>query len=469
MNIQEAKDFVRNAVAAYLDKDAGGNYVVPRARQRPLVGMGAPGLGKTAIMSQVAAELGIGYVGYAMTHHTRQSAIGLPIVETGTFGGEDVPVTRYTMSEIIASVYDAMERQGCKEGILFIDEVNCVSETLSAAMLDLLQNKKFGPHRIPDGWVLVAAGNPPEFNASAREFDIATLDRVRLIEVEADADVWLLYAERAGVHDAITYYLRVKPRSLLSIESTPSGPVFATPRGWEDLSTMLKEHERLGLPVDTGLISQYIRDPDIAAEFKRYLDFHRRYKEEYDVEAILDGTSASGESLRRAGAEEKLSVISVIVGSLNAEAEEGMELRTLAHVAEGLDPEDPRNSLAFAESEMRKSLTLNGTPEAQKTAAFCLSALGGAERTREGVEALKAEAEKNLADTREDFDRRTENAMSFMTSTFGKGQEPVSLLSALLGCYNVVMFSEPGGALYRYNDELFETDGELEAALEELA
>ncbi len=56
-----------------------------------------------------------------------------------------------------------------------------------------------------------------------------------------------------------------------------------------------------------------------------------------------------------------------------------------------------------------------------------------------------------------------------MTSTFGKGQEPVSLLSALLGCYNVVMFSEPGGALYRYNDELFETDGELEAALEELA
>ena len=42
-----------------------------------------------------------------------------------------------------------MESQGHREGILFIDEVNCVSETLSAAMLDLLQNKKFGPHKTP--------------------------------------------------------------------------------------------------------------------------------------------------------------------------------------------------------------------------------------------------------------------------------------------------------------------------------
>ena len=47
-----------------------------------------------------------------------------------------------------------------KEGILFIDEINCVSETLAPTMLQLLQNKQFGNHRIPDGWILVAAGNP---------------------------------------------------------------------------------------------------------------------------------------------------------------------------------------------------------------------------------------------------------------------------------------------------------------------
>ena len=172
MDIQSAKDSVKDAIRSYLDKDPAGNYVIPRNRQRPIMLIGAPGLGKTAIMSQIAAELDIGYVGYTITHHTRQSAIGLPMIETREYGGVEHPITRYTMSEIVASVYEAMESQDRREGILFIDEVNCVSETLSAAMLDLLQNKKFGPHPIPPGWVLVAAGNPPEFNSSAREFDM---------------------------------------------------------------------------------------------------------------------------------------------------------------------------------------------------------------------------------------------------------------------------------------------------------
>ena len=302
MDIQSAKDSVKGAVRSYLDKDPAGNYIIPRSRQRPIMLLGAPGLGKTAIMSQIAAELDIGYVGYTITHHTRQSAIGLPMIETREYGGVEHPITRYTMSEIVASVYDAMEVQGRKEGILFIDEVNCVSETLSAAMLDLLQNKKFGPHSIPYGWVLVTAGNPPEFNSSAREFDIATLDRIRVIEVEPDTDVWMRYAMNAGVHDAITYYLQVKPQNLLRIESTPDGPVFVTPRGWEDLSMVLKENERLGLDSDVGLISQYVRFPEIAAEFKRYMDFHRKYSEDHDVDAILDGTAADPESISGSGA-----------------------------------------------------------------------------------------------------------------------------------------------------------------------
>ena len=88
-------------------------------------------------------------------------------------------MTQYTMSEIVASVYNKMEETGLKEGILFIDEINCVSETLAPAMLQFLQYKTFGNHKIPDGWIIAAAGNPPEFNKSVREFDIATLDRVK--------------------------------------------------------------------------------------------------------------------------------------------------------------------------------------------------------------------------------------------------------------------------------------------------
>lgn len=468
MNIQEAKDCVMDAVTAYLDKDAAGNYVIPRARQRPIVVMGAPGLGKTAIMSQIAAELGIGYVGYTITHHTRQSAIGLPMIETRSFGGVEMPITRYTMSEIVASVYEAMESQGVREGILFIDEVNCVSETLSAAMLDLLQNKKFGPHLIPDGWVLVAAGNPPEFNSSAREFDIATLDRIRLIDVEPDTEVWLRYARSAGIHDAITYYLQIKPRSLLSIESTPEGPMFVTPRAWEDLSTVLKEHEKLGRGVDVRLVSQYVRNPELAAEFKRYLDFHRKYSEEYDVSSILDGGEADLSSLRDAGAEAKLSVISVLIGDLNSDAERGMDLRALERACSSLDPERPAESLAEVMASLRETVSSNSTRDAAREAAFCMSSLQGLKAERSDVERFAAEAAERSAEWHRRFDARLTNAVERLREAFGSGQEPVSFLSGLLGCYSVVMYSDPDGPLYRYNDEMLSSghDQRIEAVLE---
>lgn len=52
---------------------------------------------------------------------TRQSAIGLPHIETRIYHGKEMSITEYTLSEIIASVYDTMEQTGKNEGILFID------------------------------------------------------------------------------------------------------------------------------------------------------------------------------------------------------------------------------------------------------------------------------------------------------------------------------------------------------------
>ena len=75
--------------------------------------------GKTAIMEQIAAECGIGLVAYTITHHTRQSAIGLPLIDKHTFGDKEYAVTEYTMSEIIGSVYDKIEETGMQEGACF--------------------------------------------------------------------------------------------------------------------------------------------------------------------------------------------------------------------------------------------------------------------------------------------------------------------------------------------------------------
>lgn len=244
MNIKQAKNEIQNAMKAYFSKDKFGNYVIPLEKQRPVFLMGPPGIGKTAIMGQVAAELGVSLVSYSMTHHTRQSAIGLPFIEKKEYGGKEYSVSKYTMSEIIASVYDMVEKTGNPEGILFLDEVNCVSETLAPAMLQFLQYKVFARHRIPDGWIVVTAGNPPEYNNSVREFDIVTWDRLKRIDVEPDYDAWKEHAYRSGVHASIITYLDIKKNNFYKIETTVYGKSFVTARGWSDLSDMIILYEK---------------------------------------------------------------------------------------------------------------------------------------------------------------------------------------------------------------------------------
>ena len=190
MNIKRAKNEIKDAIEAYLLKDAYGNYQIPAVRQRPILLMGPPGIGKTQIMEQIAGECGINLVSYTITHHTRQSAVGLPFIREKEYEGQKCSVTEYTMSEIIASVYEQIQKTGIREGILFIDEINCVSETLAPTMLQFLQGKTFGNQKVPEGWIIVAAGNPPEYNKSVREFDVVTLDRIRRIQVEEDFGVW---------------------------------------------------------------------------------------------------------------------------------------------------------------------------------------------------------------------------------------------------------------------------------------
>ena len=139
MNIKRAKEEIKDTIVAYLLKDDNGEYVIPSIRQRPVLLIGPPGVGKTQIMEQISRECRIGLVAYTITHHTRQSAVGLPFIDRKMFGGREYAVTEYTMSEIVASIYNKIEDSGLKEGILFIDEINCVSETLAPT-----RNKKTG-------------------------------------------------------------------------------------------------------------------------------------------------------------------------------------------------------------------------------------------------------------------------------------------------------------------------------------
>ena len=318
MNIKQAKEDIKNAVSAYLTKDQFGNYVIPVERQRPVFLMGAPGIGKTAIMEQIAQELQIGLISYSMTHHTRQSALGLPFIVRKNYGGEEYSVSEYTMSEIIASIYDLMEGTGLKEGILFLDEINCVSETLAPSMLQFLQYKTFGRHSVPGGWIVVTAGNPPEYNNSVREFDIVTWDRLKRIDVEADYEVWKEYAYARGIHPAVTTYLDIKKDDFYRIETTVDGKSFVTARGWSDLSDMVKLYEQKEIAVTEQLVVQYLQNKKIAKNFAVYYDLFRKYRSDYQVDKILAGKAGKEITARAKAAkfDERLSLLGLLIDAL---------------------------------------------------------------------------------------------------------------------------------------------------------
>lgn len=318
MNIKRAKEEIKDTIEAYLLKDENGEYVIPSIRQRPVLLIGPPGMGKTQIMEQISRECRVGLISYTITHHTRQSAVGLPFIEKKMYGDREYAVTEYTMSEIVASIYNRMEETGLKEGILFIDEINCVSETLAPTMLQFLQCKTFGSHKIPEGWIIAAAGNPPEYNKSVREFDVVTLDRIKRIDVEPDLAVWKEYAYAENIHPAIISYLSIKGQNFCRIETTVDGKLFATPRGWEDLSQLILVYESLEKRADRDVISQYIQHPRIAKDFANYLELYYKYQNEYQVDEILQGTirEALCDRVARAPFDERLSVTGLILSRL---------------------------------------------------------------------------------------------------------------------------------------------------------
>ena len=501
MNIKEAKEQIKNAMTAYFTKDRFGGYAIPIERQRPIFLMGPPGIGKTAIMEQVAEELGVGLVSYSMTHHTRQSALGLPFIERKVYGGQEYSVSEYTMSEIIASVYDMMEQTGLREGILFLDEINCVSETLAPVMLQFLQYKIFGRHRVPAGWIVVTAGNPPEYNNSVREFDIVTWDRLKRIDVEPDYDVWKEYAYQVGTHPAILTYLDIKKGDFYKIETTVDGKSFVTARGWSDLSDMIRLYEQHGLPVNEKLTAQYLQNRKIAKDFAVYYDLFNKYRSDYQVDKILEG-KATAEIKKRAGAakfDERMSLLGLLLDGvterLRAVAAEEQTLTELmgilrsARTALARPGADAAAVLEGQAEALRKRIK-TGKVSSSLSADGELALHGAIAALEEQRDILREEAPADGNEAfqlvKGDFDRRAKalkqqaekagkclsNVFAFCEEVFADGQEILILVTELtINVYSARFIGRYGSKEYfAHNRELlfYERQKEIIQELERL-
>ena len=438
MNIKQAKEQIRNTLRAYLSRDELGNTRIPAIRQRPVLLIGPPGIGKTQIMEQLAAEENVGLVSYTITHHTRQSAIGLPFIEKRNYDGIEHTVTEYTMSEILGSVYELMEKTGLREGILFLDEINCVSETLAPMMLQFLQCKTFGNQKL-----------------------VVTLDRVKRIPVEEDFPVWKEYALRKGLHGAVISYLDLKKENFYRIENSAEGMQFATARGWEDLSEILYAYEALGIAPDTELAVQYVQMPAVARDFTNYYALYNKYRQIYHIDDILHGLvpKVTVSEFASAPFDEKLAVM-----GLTALHDAALAVRSRL-------PEPPVKSLRDIVAIRRATLRRadNAGQEDREQKILCQTEINRLEEYIKAVdENLESEEQMDAVRTlfAEDTARREsladetgrmfDCAFRFLEDAVGQSQELVLFVSEITAGYDTSWYVGEFGcdAYFRHNREL---------------
>ena len=191
----------------------------------------APGVGKTAIVAEAAAEAGLPCRSLLGTQIAPEDVSGIPRIvgERSVFCPPRVLLP---------------EEPG--PFCLFLDELPACSPDVQKAFYPLLLERRLGEHELPKGSWVVAAGNRVEDRALVREMSAAMVNRLFLLSIRVDAAEWFAWAERNAIRQEVVLFLRAVPEALL--RSVPAEPVpFSTPRAWAMLADALDRAEHAGI------------------------------------------------------------------------------------------------------------------------------------------------------------------------------------------------------------------------------
>lgn len=312
--------------------------------------------------------------------------------------------------------------------------------------------------------MIVAAGNPPEYNKSVREFDVVTLDRVRRMDIEADYQVWKEYAREAGIDRALLGYLDLHPKNFYRMEADVDGMQFVTARGWEDFSHMLQAYRRQGVSLSTEMVYEFLRLQDVAEDVAAYLELYDKYQDDYGIGEILEG-QVSTEIYRRlydAAFDERLAVVNLLLDKLLLGMEQYQwkkkgtdiwygflkEYRGVVEQAE--NPQTCYEALLDKkkqEWEARKKAGLWKGKEISFYSQICQllersvpkmgqDARGSFEETRKIFDKYREEMEQQ----REVWAKKLEYAFDFMEEAFGEGEEMIIFVTELTMSQESVLF-----------------------------
>lgn len=189
----------------------------------PLHIWGACGVGKSQIVAQVADDLDFEFLDVRAVQLDPVDLRGLPRIK------EDQ--TEWVPPKFLPTA---------GKGILFLDELTSAPQMTQAGCYQLVLDRKLGEYVLPDGWVVIAAGNPASERGVHFSMPRPLRNRFVHLELEADLNDWCKWAVGAGVRPEIIAFLRFKPDLLHTADATSDANAWPTPRSWEMASNVLR-------------------------------------------------------------------------------------------------------------------------------------------------------------------------------------------------------------------------------------
>ncbi len=204
-------------------------YADPVLRRRATMLWGTRGVGKSSVVRQVAAHFGVPLVDLRLTTIE-------PVDIRGAIYADDV------RGKTVWFPPEFLPTPEQPAGILFLDELTAADQRLQISAYSLILDRKVGHYALPDGWQVIAAGNASFHGAVSHDMGTALADRMFHFNVQTVIDAFLAHAVQQGFAPEVMAYLRVRPDKLDDTQAQLAADhlVGASPRGWEDVSNVLK-------------------------------------------------------------------------------------------------------------------------------------------------------------------------------------------------------------------------------------
>jgi hypothetical protein len=204
-------------------------YASPVLRRRASMLWGPRGVGKSSVVQQVATHYEVPLIDLRLT------TIEPVDIRGAIYADECQAKTVWFPPEFLPTPDQS-------EGILFLDELTAADQRLQISAYSLILDRRVGHYHLPDGWQVIAAGNASTHGAISHDMGTALADRMFHFNVQTAIDAFLSYALAMGFAPEVLAYLKTRPDKLDDTHSQLANDylVGASPRGWEDISNVLK-------------------------------------------------------------------------------------------------------------------------------------------------------------------------------------------------------------------------------------